>query len=162
MKKSIALLLSVLFALTCITSSAQSKVDIGLKGGVNLTFFKITEANFGTNPETATGFYGGLFLDFNNGHDFSIQPEILYIVLNDFNFINAPIYAKYKVGNNFYLSVGPSLNYFFDFFTNKFKIRADIATAYNISSIIAVHLKYTIGFQEITPNGLFVGAELKL
>ncbi len=141
---------------------AQPQVDFGLKGGLNLTFFKVTEGNFGTNPETATGFYGGLFADFNVDNDFSIQPEILYIVLGDFNFINTPIYAKYQVGDNLYLLVGPSLNYFFDFFTNKFKIRGDIATSYNITSKIDLHIKYTLGFQEITPNGLFVGVGLKL
>ncbi|SEQ37210.1 Outer membrane protein beta-barrel domain-containing protein [Hyunsoonleella jejuensis] len=141
---------------------AQSQVDFGVKGGLNLTFFKVAEGNFGDNPETATGFYGGLFTDFNIDNNFSIQPEILYIVLNDFNFMNAPIYAKYQVGDNLYLSVGPSLNYFFDFFTNKFKIRGDIATSYNITSKIDLHVKYTLRFQEITPNGLFVGVGLKL
>lgn len=142
--------------------NAQSKVEYGVKGGLNLTFFKVKQGSFGTKPETATGFYGGIFADFNAEEDFSIQPEILYIVLNDFNFINAPIYVKYNIGDNFNLLVGPSLNYFFDFFTNKFKVRADIATAYNITPNIDVHIKYTLGFQEITPNGLFIGMGLKL
>lgn len=142
--------------------NAQSEVEFGVKGGLNLTFFKVKQGNFGTNPETATGFYGGLFADIKVDEDLSIQPEVLYIVLNDFNFINAPIYMKYEVGSNFSLLVGPSLNYFFDFFTNKFKIRADIATSYDITSDIDIHLKYTLGFQEITPNGLFIGLGLKL
>ncbi|MCF7567922.1 hypothetical protein L3X37_06020 [Sabulilitoribacter arenilitoris] len=142
--------------------NAQSKVEFGVKSGLNLTFFKVKQGSFGTNPETATGFYGGIFADFNAEEDFSIQPEILYIVLNDFNFINAPIYVKYEIGHNFNLLVGPSLNYFFDFFTNKFKVRADIATAYSITPNIDVNIKYTLGFQEITPNGLFIGMGLKL
>ena len=142
--------------------SAQSEVEFGVKGGLNLTFFKVKQGNFGTNPETATGFYGGIFTEFYIDESVSIQPEILYIVLNDFNFINAPIYVKYAVGNNFNLLVGPSLNYFFDFFNNKFKVRADIAASYNISSKIDMHIKYTLGFQELTPNGLFIGLGLKL
>ncbi len=140
---------------------AQTETRIGVKGGLNLTFFKIAQENFGTKPETATGFYGGLFTDFNIEEGFSIQPELLYIVLNDFNFINAPIYVKYNVGNYIDILVGPSLNYFFDFFTNKFKIRGDISTAYNVTSSIDIHIKYTLGFQEITPNGLFVGLGVK-
>jgi len=141
---------------------AQTNAEFGVKGGLNLTFFKVNQGNFGTNPETDTGFYGGFFTYFNIEDNFSIQPEILYIMLNDFNFINAPIYAKYKVGNNFNLLVGPSLNYFFDFFSNKFKVRGDIATSYQISESLDIHIKYTIGFQEITPNGLFLGVGLKL
>ncbi|NRA93055.1 MAG: hypothetical protein HRU26_10315, partial [Psychroserpens sp.] len=93
---------------------------------------------------------------------FSFQPEILYIGLSDFKFINAPLYAKYEVAHNFDVMVGPSLNYFFDFFSNKFKVRADISAAYNITQSIDVHTKYTIGFEEISPNGLFIGVGVRL
>lgn len=145
------------------TVFAQTNADsYGVKGGLNLTFFKVVEGGFGTNPEVATGFYAGVFADFNIESNFNIQPELLYIGLNDFKFLNAPIYLKYNVDNNFNVLVGPSLNYFFDFFSNKLKIRADISTAYNITSSIDVHLKYTIGFQEITPNGLFIGLGFRL
>lgn len=144
------------------TLSGQSSTDFGIKGGANFTFFKVAEDTFGTNPETATGFYFGGFMDFEVNNKFSIQPEILYIVLNDFNFINAPIYMKYEVVHNFHFLVGPSINYLFDFFVNKLKIRGDIATAYQLTQKLDIHIKYTLGFQEITPNGLFVGLGFKL
>jgi hypothetical protein len=137
-------------------------VKFGIKGGLNLTFFKVVEGNFGTDPEVATGYYGGVFADFSIDDNFNIQPELLYIGLNDFKFLNAPIYLKYTVDGNFDILLGPSLNYFFDFFSNKLKIRADISAAYNITPALDVHLKYTIGFQEITPNGLFIGAGYRL
>lgn len=152
--------LLVLFG--CMFLQAQTEMRFGVKGGANFTFFKVAEASFGPNPETATGFYFGGFTDFEINESFSIQPEVLYIVLNDFNFINAPIYMKYQIGHNFNFLVGPSLNYFFDFFINKFKVRGDIATAYQISDNLDIHLKYTIGFQEITPNGLFIGMGFRL
>ena len=66
------------------------------------------------------------------------------------------------MAHNLNVLVGPSINYFFDFFTNKLKIRADLCIAYNITSKFDVHLKYTLGFQEITPNGLFIGLGYKL
>jgi len=141
---------------------AQSTNSFGVKGGANFTFFKVAEGSFGDNPETATGFYFGGFIDFGVDKSLSIQPEVLYIVLNDFNFINAPIYMKYEVGQNLNLLVGPSLNYFFDFFVNKFKVRGDIATSFQFTESLDFHLKYTLGFQEITPNGLFIGLSLKL
>ena len=70
---------------------AQSDVDFGLKGGLNLTFFKVPQDAFGNSPVISTSFYGGGFVDFYVEDHFSIQPEFLYIVLNDFNFINASI-----------------------------------------------------------------------
>ena len=86
----------------------------------------------------------------------------MYIGLNDFQFLNAPIYIKYEMINNLDVMFGPSINYFFDFLTNKVKIRADLSTVYNITSNFDIHLKYTLGFEQITPNGLFVGLGLKL
>ncbi|WP_345276513.1 hypothetical protein [Litoribaculum gwangyangense] len=149
-----------LFGITA--SKAQIQSDFGVKGGFNFTFFKVQESTFGFNQDTETGFYGGLFMDFDVDNTLSFQPEILYIGLNDFRFLNAPIYMKYEIVNNLDVMVGPSINYFFDFFLNKLKIRADLSTAYNMTSKFDIHLKYTLGFQEITPNGLFLGLGLKL
>ena len=94
---------------------SQTTASFGLKGGVNLTFFNVDEASFGLNQDIETGFYAGIFIDFEIKDGFSIQPEVLYIGLKDFEFINAPIYVKYEVANNLDVLVGPSINYFFDF-----------------------------------------------
>ena len=159
MKNSIFLSVFFIFWLS---SYGQSNSSFGIKGGLNLTFFKVSESTFGFDQDLAVGYYGGLFVDFEIDGMLSIQPEFLYIGLNDFQFINAPIYVKYEMANNLDVMVGPSINYFFDFFTNKLKIRADLSTVYNMTSNFDVHLKYTIGFQELTPNGLFVGIGYKL
>ena len=158
MKNSVFLLVFFIFWLS---SEGQTNSNLGIKGGLNFTFFKVSESSFGFNQDAEVGYYGGLFVDFEIDEVLSIQPEVLYIGLKDFQFINAPIYVKYEMANNLDVMVGPSINYFFDFFTNKLKIRADLSTAYNITSAFDVHLKYTIGFQEITPNGLFMGLGYK-
>lgn len=155
---------SLLFGFVFLFHSAvgQTNAEFGVKGGLNLTFFKVTEASFGDNIETETGYYVGAFMEFHVNDFFSIQPEALYIGLNDFKFINVPIYAKYEVAKNFHLMAGPSMNYFFDFFNNKFKIRGDISTGYNITPKLDAHIKFTLGFEEISPNGLFFGLGYKL
>jgi len=158
MKNSVFLLVFFIFWLS---SEGQTNSNLGIKGGLNFTFFKVSESSFGFNQDAEVGYYGGLFVDFEIDEVLSIQPEVLYIGLKDFQFINAPIYVKYEMANNLDVMVGPSINYFFDFFTNKLKIRADLSTAYYITSAFDVHLKYTIGFQEITPNGLFMGLGYK-
>ena len=146
-----------IYCFFCFNSKAQTGVEYGVKGGLNLTFFQITESNFGTNTVTETGFYGGVFSEFIIDDDFSIQPELLYIGLGDFEFLNIPIYAKYEVANRVSILLGPSMNYFFDFFSNKFKVRGDVSMAYDISSALDAHIKYTVGFEIISPNGLFFG-----
>ncbi|NRD22568.1 hypothetical protein HNV10_04905 [Winogradskyella litoriviva] len=137
------------------TGSAQT--EFGIKGGVNYTFFKVNQASFGSFSKAETGYYGGLFADFKIEEHYSFQTELIYIGLNDFNFLNAPLYFKYKVFDNFHILVGPSLNYFFDFFNAKLKVRADLSLAYQVTPKIDFHMKYVIGFKEISPNGLFLG-----
>jgi hypothetical protein len=138
------------------------KTNFGIKGGVNLTFYKVSDASFGQNPEVGVGFYGGGFVDIPIDNTLSLQPEVIFVVLNDFKFLNAPIYLKYEIVDKFYILVGLSLNYFFDFFSNKFKVRADLSLAYQITRSFDIHMKYTIGFEEVTPNGLFLGLDWKL
>ena len=151
-----------LFAVLLFSIGIEAQADFGIKGGLNITFFKVAEADFGANPETEVGFYGGVFADFNISNGFHIQPELLYIGLRDFRFLNAPIYLKYDINTDFQILVGPSLNYFFDFLVNKVKVRADLSLAYSLSTRIDLHMKYTIGFEEISPNGLFLGLGYKL
>lgn len=159
MKTVITVIICVFIGLC---SRAQSNAQFGIKGGLNLTFFTVVESGFGSNIETETGYYGGIFADFEIDDAFSLQPELLYIGLGDFKFLNAPIYAKYEMANKFDILVGPSLNYFFDFFVGKLKVRADIAAAYHIIPSLDVHMKYTLGFEEISPNGLFFGLGYRL
>lgn len=161
MRKLYLLLFTALF-IGINFSNAQIDSEFGIKGGLHLTFFKVTEGGFGDSVETQTGFYGGVFMEFPVDEFFSVQPEVLFIAINDFNFINIPIYAKYEIAHNFHLMAGPSMNYFFDFFTNKFKIRGDISTGYNITPKLDAHIKFTLGFEELTPNGLFFGLGYKL
>lgn len=158
MKNSILILLIIVFY----NSTLSAQTEFGIKGGINITFFNITEGGFGPNAETEIGYYGGVFVDFKIDKGFHFQPELLYIGIDEFQFLNAPLYLKYDIDYNLHILVGPSLNYFFDFFTNKFKVRADLSFAYDFSSKFNVHLKYTIGFEELAPNVLFLGLGYKL
>jgi hypothetical protein len=154
------LIIILIFILGIQTSYAQA--EFGIKGGVNITFFKVTEGDFGTNPETDTGFYGGVFVDFEIDSGFHLQPELLYKGVGDFEFINAPIYLKYDINNNFHILLGPSLNYFFDLFSNKFKVRVDVSLDYDLAQKLSIHMKYTLGFEELSPNIIFSGIGYKL
>ncbi|WP_299549581.1 porin family protein [Seonamhaeicola sp.] len=152
----------LILCLICVSVQAQSNVDFGIKGGLNFTFFKVEASGFGFTQDTASGYYGGAFLDFEIDEDYALQPELLFISLKDFKFLNVPVYLKYEVANKLHLLVGPSINYFFDFFSNKLKIRADLSSSYNVTSRIDIHVKYAIGFEELTPNSLFLGVGFRI
>jgi len=139
-----------------------TQTSFGIKGGPSLTFFNQSDGVFGENPDVEVGYFGGVFLDIFIDNGFHIQPELLYKGIGDFEFLNAPIYLKYDVDYNFHILAGPSLNYFFNFFNNKFKVRADVSIAYDVSDTIDINLKYTIGFEEISPNVLFIGLGYRL
>jgi len=146
-----------------IFANAQDKAtEFGFKGGLNLTFFNVEQNGFGPNSTSETGFYGGVFVEFPIDDFLTIQPEALYISVGEFNFLNVPVYAKYEVANKLYLMAGPSVNYFFDFFSNKVKIGADISTSYDITQSLDAHVKFALGFEELSPNGLFFGLGIKL
>lgn len=158
MKLQITLISFLLFSSVVI----NAQTEFGIKGGVNITFFKVSEANFGDNPDAEAGYYAGVFMDFKIRNEIGVHPELLYIGINDFRFLNVPINLKYDISDSFNILVGPSLNYFFDFFSNKFKVRADLGLAYELSSNLGVHTKYTIGFEELSPNIIFFGTSYKL
>ncbi|WP_299526669.1 hypothetical protein [Winogradskyella sp.] len=152
----------VLFIVISFSSMLVAQTDFGVKGGLNITFFKVVEGDFGTNPSEEIGYYGGIFLNMELDDKLHLQPELLYIHIRDFQFLNAPIYLEYDINKDFHILVGPSLNYFFDFFSNKFKVRVDLSLAYNFSPKLDIHMKYTIGFEELSPNVLFLGLGYRL
>ncbi|QNK78415.1 hypothetical protein H7F37_04855 [Winogradskyella sp. PAMC22761] len=151
----------ILITLSCF-NGLKAQSEFGIKGGGNLTFFNVKEGFFGSNQEVELGYYAGCFVDFEIENGFNLQTELLFIGLGDFKFLNAPIYLKYNFDKHFSILVGPSINYFFDFLSTNLKVRADLAFAYNLTSKLDLHMKYTIGFEEISPNGLFLGLGYKL
>ncbi len=152
----------VLITLVVFSSPLFAQTNFGIKGGVSITLFSEDQGIFGENPDAEIGYFGGMFVDFFIDNGFHIQPELLFKGIGDFEFLNAPIYLKYDVDNNFHLLAGPSLNYFFNFFADKFRVRGDVSLAYDITDDLDINLKYTIGFEEISPNIVFVGLGLKL
>ncbi|RNC87135.1 MAG: PorT family protein [Winogradskyella sp.] len=157
--KYFALLLIVLFYTE---EHLNAQNQFGIKGGTSVTFFNQDQGIFGENPDIELGYFAGVFVDFNIEKGFHIQPELLYKGIGDFEFLNLPIYLKYDIDYNLHILAGPSMNYFFNFFSNKFKVRGDISLAYDINEKLDLNLKYTIGFEEISPDIIFLGLGYRL
>lgn len=152
----------ICFLLVFVSYNSIAQTAVGIKGGTNFTFFNENQEQFEEQVRTEVGYFAGLFVDVPLGEAFHLQPELLYKGLGEFRFINAPIYVRYDVGANFALLAGPSLNYFFDFFSNNFKVRADISTLYQLSETLDINLKFTLGLEEVSPNVLFIGLGYRL
>lgn len=158
MKYGILLLIISLF----VSNPMHPQTHFGIKAGTSFTFFNQDNEIFGEYPDVELGYFGGVFVDFRIDKGFHIQPELLYKGIGDFEFLNAPVYLKYDLDYNIHLLAGPSLNYFFNFFVDKFKVRADVSFAYDLTEDLDISIKYTIGFEEISPSILFVGLGYRL
>ena len=155
-------LLILLIFCSSLSQTVKAQAQFGVKGGVSGTFFNEDQQQFGENPTLEIGYFVGVFVDVPMNERFHLQPEIVFKGVGDFQFLNAPIYAEYYVAEDFSLLVGPSINYFFDLFVNSFKVRADICAAFRFSEPLELQLKYTFGFEELSPNVLFLGVAYSL
>jgi hypothetical protein len=72
--------MAVVIALTCVlsvSSVAQTKVEIGFKGGVSFARFQGEDISY--DVDTKNGFTVGGFLTVNVNNYLAIQPEILFV-----------------------------------------------------------------------------------
>ena len=146
----------------CFTSLMQAQASFGIKGGTSIIFYDQDNGIFGEYPDVEFSYFGGVFVDIQINKGFHIQPELLYKGIGDFEFVNAPIYLKYDIDYNIHILAGPSLNYFPNFFIDKFRVRADVSFAFDLTENLDISAKYTIGFEEISPNVLFIGIGYRL
>lgn len=92
----------LVFALFIVANIAKSQINIGLKGGLNISKISGT-IQFSSIPSFAVGAYTQIPL--NDNIDF--QPEIIYnatggkfeTAKTKLNYINLPLLAKYNVAN---------------------------------------------------------------
>lgn len=144
------------------TVGATSQTQFGVKGGLNFTFFNEDQSQFGEQARVDIGYFGGVFVNIPVSEKLNIQPEVLYNRIGDFDLINGPVYLVYDVNNSISLLVGPSVNYFFNIFNRNFKVRGDVAAVYHITEGFEINLKYTQGFDELSPNIILLGVGFPL
>lgn len=160
------LILSAFALLTFGFANAQEGVRFGVKGGLDLAQAKVKyDTGFGTYEatESETGFFVGGFAEIGLTEKFSLQPEIYYVGINDFDMISLPVLAKFEFVPNFHALVGPSFNYLLDAGegVDDFKVNLDFGASYDITEDFDVSAKYSVGFGDFSINGLFIGAGYK-
>ncbi len=136
------------------------ETKFGVKAGVDFATAKVKFLGT-TTSASETGFFVGGFANIGISEQFSVQPEVLYVAIKDFNFLSVPILAKYSVSKEFGILAGPSLNYLLDAEEDEFKLNIDFGASYDVTEDIEVNAKYSLGMGDVSISGIFIGAGYK-
>ncbi|RYF86057.1 MAG: PorT family protein [Chitinophagaceae bacterium] len=113
--KKISFLALAFFTLSVLHAQ---KINIGLKGGLNLATLDNSQDN---NIENRVAYHAGLFANIPASSQIAIQPEVIYSsqgakypIGNEklnltLNYVNIPVMVQAMVGRGFYAELGPQL-----------------------------------------------------
>ena len=143
------LLTSLILVLAISSLSAQT--EFGVKSGY---FKSIRETNttfegdgLKTNKNYNDGFYIGAFVEFSISERFYIQPEVSYMnIKNDFDQLQIPILAKYRIGKKFKVLAGPNLGVLLNANENfhSYSLGVSLGLSYDITDRLSVEAKYNL------------------
>lgn len=166
--KKIILSIVAIFAFG--VANAQD-VRFGVKAGLDLATVKvkIPAYSFGgivVSPEqtlssSETGIFVGGYATIPMSEKLSLVPEVSYVAIEDFAILHVPVLAKINFAEKFSALVGPSLNYLLDAEEDELKFNVEAGAMYDITEDIDVSAKYSLGFGDVSVNGLFLGVGYK-
>ncbi|CAM1368471.1 conserved exported hypothetical protein [Tenacibaculum litopenaei] len=154
--------LLVMAAIALGLSQVQAQeTSFGLTAGLNTMVIRNSVnvlGNTASASNSATGFYAGVFADFEVSEKFHIQPELLYSTAykdgNSTNTLNLPILAKYYVADQFSIHAGPTLDYVLDESNglNKFGFGVAAGLGYDFSDKVFATARYSLGLSNRIDN----------
>ncbi|WP_242084705.1 porin family protein [Aestuariivivens sediminis] len=150
------LFFTVLTVLGLLILPAQ-EVNFGLKGGVDFASLRL-EAE-GENISTSeTGFYLGALVEIQLSDNFDLQPELLYVSVEDLDFISIPLMVKYGITEEFKLIVGPSFGFILDAEEGEksFNFGLEGGASYDIVDNFFIEARYSLGLANLledAPSG---------
>jgi hypothetical protein len=122
LKIRVAILLMSLLTLS-MTHTASAQARVGIKGGLNVSNMYIDNIH---DENARYGFNVGLYGQILSSDFFAVQPELLYstkgskafyqdigdqTVKYNFNYIDLPVLAVFKLGRSAEIHVGPYVSY---------------------------------------------------
>ncbi|HEU0135649.1 MAG TPA: outer membrane beta-barrel protein [Flavobacterium sp.] len=157
-------LLFSIFAIAGICTANAQETKFGAKAGLAMITVEQTVTMGGvtvTASGSETGFFAGGFVEIGVNDTFSIQPELLYVGISDFNMINLPILGKFTFAEKFSAMAGPGITYMLDAEEDEFKVNVDIAAGYEITESLDVTARYSLGFGDVKVGGFYAGVGYK-
>lgn len=148
MKKLFLCAALAVFAFTSV--DAQS---FGAKAGIDLASVK-GEYGDVSATESETGFYVGVFGQFDINEQFAFQPEVMYVSVEDLDQIHIPLMANYSVSEEFSVLAGPSLGIILDTEegVNSLNYGLEFGAAYDITEEFLIEARYNIGLANLVED----------
>jgi len=162
------LLLTVVITVVAMVSM-NAQTSFGVTSGY-LSADAKTDIEGVKSTTSESGFYIGMVADIKISEEFHVQPELVYVNINDLSFMQIPIMAKFYVADKFSLQVGPEITYtlektYGDF--TKFNLGLGLGAAYDFSEKFFIEGRYTFqannyytGNQDVTSRINFLNVGL--
>ncbi|NQY05968.1 MAG: PorT family protein [Flavobacteriaceae bacterium] len=104
-------ILPVLVCLFSISILQAQDVQFGVTAGYIQGFYTLELNGQDLSPDGSGGFQVGGLVDIGISDAFHLQPEVLYININDGSGLLVPLMAKYYFGENFNIQGGPMFDF---------------------------------------------------
>lgn len=128
-----------------------SNSTFGVKAGYN-SFIERFSVEGESVSASGSGFYLGVFADFDISEKFGIHPEIQYVLVThdnvDGEVLVVPLRGKYKLNDELSLLAGPQLDYILEKDTDGIKklgIGIALGLSYDVSKHFLIDLNYSFG-----------------
>ena len=168
--KKIILTAAAVFAFS-FTHAQDAK--FGIMAGVDFASAKGKSPDFSLT-QSETGAFIGAFVDIAASEKFHVQPELLFVFIQDSKQLQVPVLAKYYFADKFSFLAGPDLLVNLDEKVEGVKnigIGLDLGMAYDINKNFSIEAKYNFGLTNFIENapsgfsakisGLFMGLGYK-
>ncbi len=158
MKKILSI--TFLFALFLSVQSFSQSSNYGITAGYNNFIISASVDGIpGSGSNGASGYYIGVYGDFELGNKFSLQPELQFgQVFNEGNsgeMLILPVMFKYYIVEKFNIEAGPVLDYMLDNEDEEisdFGLGLGFGGAFHINKKLSVTTRYSLGLTNRTPD----------
>lgn len=130
------------------------EAKFGLKAGAD---FASLHGKFDGDSyqDAETGFYAGAFADITVSDKFHIQPELLYVSVNDLDQIQIPVLAKFPVVEDLSLLAGPNVGFLLNAGegTKTLNFGLDLGLSFDLNEDFSLDGKYNFGLSNLIEGG---------
>lgn len=146
--KKVSIILAIVAIFTF--KNANTQEGFSAKAGINIVSVKFDGLNllgFSYDfTESETGFYVGGGYKFPVSDTFSVEPAVLFSLVNRATSLYIPVMGQYYFTDNFYAQAGPQINYLLeDIDDGALGVDVAIGGGYNINEEWYVEARY--GFE---------------
>ncbi|HEA30535.1 MAG TPA: PorT family protein [Leeuwenhoekiella sp.] len=156
MKKLLFGFTFIFIGLSAMAQTSQFGVTAGYTN-INLKAKTDDGSNDFTDSDDQNGFYIGLLADIALADNFHVQPEALYSLVEDVNFLQIPILAKYYLGESrFHLLGGPQATVIIDetFGIKNFGLDLSVGAGYDFNEHFFMDARYSFELTNRIGNDL--------